>query len=86
METGPCLVLQAPPSLPASSSQVPLHNRLEALELERLVGEDVAKSSPRRLPRARELTPCLKTAFIKKERRVIIVGDSLLRGTENMSS
>ena len=70
------------PSLPALPSQVPLHNRFEALELERLVGEDKVKSLPRRMPRARNLTPRLKTASTKKERRVIVVGDSVLRGTE----
>ncbi|XP_066858120.1 uncharacterized protein [Anser cygnoides] len=70
------------PSLLASPSQVPVHNRFEALELERPVGEDVFKSPPRRLPRARKSTPCLKTAFTKKERRVIVVGDSLFRGPE----
>ena len=36
---------RAPPSLLASPSQVPLHNRFEALELERLVGEDEVKST-----------------------------------------
>ena len=38
------------PSLPALPSQVPLHNRFEALEFERLVGEDEVNSPHRRLP------------------------------------
>ena len=46
------------------------------------MGEDEVESLPRRIPRARRSTPCLKTASTKKDRRVIVVGDSLLRGTE----
>lgn len=34
------------------------------------------------MPRARKWTPCLRTASTRTERRVIVVGDSLLRGTE----
>jgi len=34
------------------------------------------------LPKVRRSAPCSKTASSKKERSVIVVGDSLLRGTE----
>ena len=37
---------------------------------------------PRREPKARRSPPCLATASVRKEGRVIMVGDSLLRGTE----
>ena len=70
------------PPLPVPPSQVPLNNRFEALELERPVGEDEVGSLPRRMPEVRKLTPRLRTASTKKERRVIVVGGSLLRGTE----
>lgn len=62
--------------------QVPLCNRFEALELEREVSEDVMKDPRRMLPWVRWSTPCLKTAFTKKKRKVIFAGDSLLREME----
>uniref|UniRef100_A0A493TS73 Uncharacterized protein n=1 Tax=Anas platyrhynchos platyrhynchos TaxID=8840 RepID=A0A493TS73_ANAPP len=68
-----------PPPPPPPPSQVPLHNRFEALELERPVGKDEVAGLPRRMPRVRKLTPHLKTASTKKHRRVIVVGNSLLR-------
>lgn len=40
------------------------------------------ESPHRRLSRARKSTPHLKTSSTKKERRVMVIGDSLLRGTE----
>uniref|UniRef100_A0A8B9UU32 Reverse transcriptase domain-containing protein n=1 Tax=Anas zonorhyncha TaxID=75864 RepID=A0A8B9UU32_9AVES len=67
---------------PAPPSQVPLRNRFEALQLERPVAEEEVESLPRRMPRARKSTPRLRTASTRTERRVIVVGDSLLRGTE----
>ena len=70
------------PPLPAPPSHVPLRNRFEALELERPVAEEEEASVPRRMPRARRSTPRLRTASIQKDRRVIVVGDSILRGTE----
>ena len=70
------------PPLPPPPCQVPLHNRFEALELQRPVGEDEVESLPRRMPRVRKPTPRLKTASTKKDRRVILVGVSLLRGKE----
>ena len=62
---------------------MPLRNRFEALEPERPVGEEEVESLPMRMPKARKSTPRLRTASTKKDRRVIVVGDSLLRGTED---
>jgi len=36
----------------------------------------------RGLPRTSQSAPCIMTALAKKKRRVIFIGDSLLRGTE----
>jgi len=58
---------------------VPLYNRFEALEPEGQVRENVVEDPFRRLYRARSSTPCLKTAFAKKEGRVTVIGSSLLR-------
>ena len=66
------------PSLPISPSQVLLHNRFDALELEGQVSEGTVEGPLRRLW-ARRSTPCHKTASTKKERRVIVIGISLLR-------
>ena len=37
---------------------------------------------PRREPKARQSPPCLETASVRRERKVVVVGDSLLKGTE----
>uniref|UniRef100_A0A8B9I413 Uncharacterized protein n=1 Tax=Anser brachyrhynchus TaxID=132585 RepID=A0A8B9I413_9AVES len=80
----PVQCCRQPQSLPTSLPQVPLCNRFEALYLEGKVGKDIVEGLPMRSCRKRQLTPCLKTktGSEKKERRVIVVGDSLLRGTE----
>uniref|UniRef100_A0A8B9TZX8 SGNH hydrolase-type esterase domain-containing protein n=1 Tax=Anas zonorhyncha TaxID=75864 RepID=A0A8B9TZX8_9AVES len=71
------------PPLPTPPSQVPLQNRFEALENERSTAtEEEVESVPRRIPRVRRSTPRIRTASTKNERRVIVVGDSVLRGTE----
>lgn len=46
------------------------------------MSEDVVGGPPKMLSKVRQLTPHLKTASAKKDRRVIVAGDSLLRGTE----
>ena len=61
---------------------MPLCNRFEDLELEREVSKDAVGGPPMRLARVRQLTPHLKTASAKKEKKVIVVGNSLLSGTE----
>lgn len=71
-------------SLPTSAPQVSLHNRLEALELKGEASEDAVECSPKRLSRASMLTPCLKTALIKKQRRIIAIGNIFLRRTKGL--
>ena len=60
-------------------SQVPLHNRYEALQVEPNNNKDDGSSSLEVLPRLSRPKPCIKTASIKKK---IVIGDSLLKGTE----
>ena len=71
-----------PLSRPTSVPLVPLCNRYEALKPEGVVSDDDVGALPPSLPKVRRSAPRLKTASSKKERRVIVVGDSLLRGTE----
>ncbi|KFQ60646.1 hypothetical protein N334_01172, partial [Pelecanus crispus] len=72
------------PSWPPSPSQLPLHNRYGALEVEgQASGEGGEGEGPARgLPRANQSAPQITTALVKKKRRVIVVGDSLLWETE----
>ena len=46
------------------------------------MSEDKVGRLPPSVTKVRRSAPRLKTASSKKERRVIVVGDSLLRGTE----
>ena len=46
------------------------------------VSEDVVEHPPSRLSRARRRTPCLSVTPAKKERRVIVLSNSLLMGME----
>ena len=71
-----------PPSRPSSAPQVPLHSRFEVLELEGGVSETVEGCPPMRLPWVKQSTPHLTTASTRKDRRVVVIGDSLLRGME----
>ena len=66
-------------SQPTSVPQVPLRNGFEALELEGevIVIADVVRGPAERLSRVRWSTLHLKTASAKKDRKVIVVGDSL---------
>ena len=70
------------PSRSPSPSQLPLHNRYGALELEDRVNEDqgVDEALSREVPRLSRAAPRILTA--SEKRRVIVVGDSLPRGTE----
>ncbi|KAK4815696.1 hypothetical protein QYF61_006679 [Mycteria americana] len=63
---------------------VPLHNRYEALEVggQAMEDGDDSPSTPEVSPRADERTSRINTTSTRKRRRVIVVGDSLLRGTE----
>jgi len=69
---------------PVPPSQVPLHNRCEALELEGLGDVDAGESPSmqERLPNASQSAPRFATTSDRKKRRAVIIGDSLLRGTE----
>lgn len=71
--TPPCL-----PCIPRFS----LSNRFATLDIEGEVSEEAWEGSPKRLPRARQSTPCVETASARKERKVVVVGNSFLRGTE----
>ena len=66
------------PCLPTLLTEVALSNRFECWKLK---GTWVG-SLPRREPRLRQSPPCLETASVRKGRRGIVVGDSLLWGTE----
>ncbi|KGL89130.1 hypothetical protein N301_03229, partial [Charadrius vociferus] len=70
------------PSQPPSPSQLPLHNRYGALEIEDNATEDGEDDPTSELPRASHSPPRLRTSSTKKGRKVIVVGDSLLKGTE----
>lgn len=71
-----------PPFKPTLVPQVPLCNRFEVLKLKGEISEDVVGGPPLRLSRVRQSSPCLKTTSAKKDRRVVIIGDFWLRGTE----
>jgi len=72
----PCL------SWPPSPAQLPLSNRYGAPECEGQANEDVGEAPSRGLPRMSQSAPHIMTAPVKKKRRVIVTGDSLLRGAE----
>jgi len=61
-----------------------LSNRYGALECEGLATEDVGEGEApsRGLPRTSQTAPIITTVSTKKKRRVIVIGDSFLRGTE----
>ena len=75
---------QTSSSLPTSPSQVPLYNRYEALAVEGHSKEDMddSRATPEVSARPEGPTPCIVTTSTKKQRRVLLVGDSLLRATE----
>ena len=70
------------PCRPTPLPQVPLSNRLEMLEIEGDMSGEARQDLLRREPRLRQSPPCLETASVRKGRRGIVVGDSLLWGTE----
>ncbi|RMC15471.1 hypothetical protein DUI87_07663 [Hirundo rustica rustica] len=65
-----------------SLSQVPVQNRYEVLDLEGQLDDLEENCLPSVSPSYGSPERCITTSNIKKKRRVIIVGDSLLRGTE----
>ncbi|KFV15623.1 hypothetical protein N340_04099, partial [Tauraco erythrolophus] len=75
---------QPPCSLPTSAPQVPLQNRDEALEVEGPSMDDEAEgpSALEVSPGSERTTRCIKIASTGKKRRVMVIGDSHLRGSE----
>ena len=73
---------QPPPPVSPQPSQLPLRKRYSALlgQLDR-GGDD---SSPQLvvLPKSDQSSPSIKTSLIRKKWRVIVIGDSLLKGAE----
>ncbi|GAB0208393.1 hypothetical protein GRJ2_003305000 [Grus japonensis] len=71
-------------SLPTSPSHVPLYNMYQALAVEGHSREDMddSQATPEVAPRPERPMPRVVTTPTKKKRRVIVVGDSLLKGTE----
>ena len=61
---------------------MPLHNRYEGLEPEGRANDKADEGPCTGLPRARQSAPHITTASMKEKRRVIVIGDSFLRGTE----
>jgi len=70
------------PSWPPSLAQLPLSNRYGALECEGPTNEDAGEDPSRVFPGMSQSAPCITTAWAKKKKEIIIIGDSLLRGTE----
>jgi len=62
---------------------LPLRNRYGALESEGQANEDVGEGPSGGLPRTSQSASCVTTASTKKKRRVIVIGDSLLRGMDS---
>ncbi|GAB0208855.1 hypothetical protein GRJ2_003351200 [Grus japonensis] len=71
-------------SSPTSPSHVPLCNRYKALAVEGHSKEDMddSQATPEVAPRPKRPMPRVVTTPTKKKRRVIVVGDSHLKGTE----
>ena len=52
------------------------------LEIEGEVSGEAMEDLPRREPKAKRSPACLETVSVRKQRKVVVVGDSLLRGME----
>jgi len=81
-------LLGATSGLPLSLSHLPrcpYNTRYEALELEGLGDVDVGESPSvqERLPKAGQSAPRSATVSVRKKRRAVVIGDSLLRVTED---
>ena len=72
----------APPCLPSPLLQLPLSNRFQMLKIEGKVSGKVMGELSKKEPKVRWSPPCLETASVRKEGRVIMVGNSLLSGME----
>ncbi|KFV69245.1 hypothetical protein N307_12034, partial [Dryobates pubescens] len=69
------------PPRPSPPPPLPLHNKYEALRAEGAVMTS-SREQPKAKPKAKRPLPAITTSSTKKRRRVIVVGDSLLGGTE----
>jgi len=81
-ETGPCSGRQVNPFPTPSPPQLPLSNRCGALECETQANEDAGEGPSRGLPRKCQSALRIMNTLVKKKTRVIVIGNSLLRGTE----
>ena len=70
--------IRAPSHLPTPLPQLQLSN---SLEIEGEVSGEAMEDLPRREPKARWSSPHFETASVRK---VVMMGDSLLRGTEGL--
>ena len=82
METGPCLGWQVNPLPACLTFPMALTQQNGAPELEGQANGDVGEGPSRVLPRTSQSAPCIMTALVNKKRRLIVIGNSLLRGTE----
>lgn len=73
--SGGRFLLWVNPSQPTSPS-LPLHNKYEVLGLEGQVSEDAEESPCRRLSRASQPLPCLKTVSVRNKRNVNVIAES----------
>jgi len=71
---------ESPPGLP--HLPVALKQQIRAPECEGPANEDAGEGPSGGLPRTSQSAPSIMTALAKKKRRVIVIDDSLLRGTE----
>ena len=71
-------------ALPVSPQppQLPLQNRYSALQGQLDNGGDDGSPQLVALPKSDQSSPSIKTSSIRKKQRVIVVGDSLLKGAE----
>ncbi|KFV63962.1 hypothetical protein N307_13186, partial [Dryobates pubescens] len=71
------------PSRPPPPLLLPLNNNYEALQAEGTIPTSYNEEQPsREEPKAKRSLPAITNSSTKKRRRVIVVGVSLLRGTE----
>ena len=73
------MVSRGPPCLPTLCPQLPLSSRFEILEIEGEGSREVMEDLPRKESKAMWSPPHLETASVRKERKMDVVGHSLLR-------
>lgn len=71
---------------PPLPSQVPLQNKYDALELEGQANDSGDAGLSGELTKTSQSTRWITTTGAKKERKVIVVGNSIMRGTEGSVS